>query len=64
MEDDVYNGYFLPKDAIVLGNAWYVLSRVQQVDDNDTESAAGEFCMTSGSSLIPSNLSLNASLVT
>jgi hypothetical protein len=24
MEDDVYNGYFLPKDAIVLGNAWYV----------------------------------------
>jgi hypothetical protein len=22
MEDDVYNGYFLPKDSIVLGNAW------------------------------------------
>jgi len=25
MEDDVYNGYFLPKDAIVLGNAWAIL---------------------------------------
>jgi hypothetical protein len=23
MEDDVYNGYFLPKDSIILGNAWY-----------------------------------------
>ena len=22
MEDDVYNGYFLPKDSIILGNAW------------------------------------------
>ena len=26
MEDDIYNGYFLPKNAIVLGNAWYVSS--------------------------------------
>ncbi|KAI0258094.1 cytochrome P450, partial [Gloeopeniophorella convolvens] len=25
MEDDVYNGYFLPKDSIVLGNAWAIL---------------------------------------
>jgi cytochrome P450 len=25
MEDDVYNGYFLPKDSIVLGNAWCAL---------------------------------------
>ena len=25
MEDDVYNDYFLPKNAIVLGNAWYVV---------------------------------------
>lgn len=25
MEDDVYNGYFLPKDSIVLGNAWCVI---------------------------------------
>ena len=25
MEDDVYNGYFLPKNAIVLGNAWYAV---------------------------------------
>jgi hypothetical protein len=25
MEDDIYNGYFLPKDAIVLGNAWCVI---------------------------------------
>ena len=22
--DDVYNGYFLPKDAIILGNTWYI----------------------------------------
>ena len=26
-EDDIYNGYFLPKNAIVLGNAWYVTVR-------------------------------------
>ncbi|KAI0293502.1 CyP450 monooxygenase [Multifurca ochricompacta] len=25
MEDDVYNGYFLPKDSIILGNAWGIL---------------------------------------
>jgi len=25
MEDDVYNGYFLPKNSIVLGNAWCAL---------------------------------------
>jgi len=25
MEDDVYNGYFLPKNAIILGNAWAIL---------------------------------------
>ncbi|KAH8977577.1 CyP450 monooxygenase [Lactarius hatsudake] len=25
MEDDVYNGYFLPKNTIVLGNAWAIL---------------------------------------
>jgi hypothetical protein len=23
VEDDVYNGYFIPKDSIVIGNAWY-----------------------------------------
>jgi hypothetical protein len=26
MEDDFYNGYFLPKNSIILGNAWCVLS--------------------------------------
>jgi len=25
MEDDVYDGYFLPKDSVVLGNAWAIL---------------------------------------
>ncbi|KAN0133387.1 Cytochrome P450 [Lactarius tabidus] len=25
MEDDIYNGYFIPKDSIVLGNAWAIL---------------------------------------
>ncbi|KAI0064948.1 CyP450 monooxygenase [Artomyces pyxidatus] len=25
MADDVYNGYFIPKDSIVLGNAWAIL---------------------------------------
>ena len=25
MEDDVYNGYFIPKNSIVLGNAWCAL---------------------------------------
>lgn len=25
MEDDIYNGYFLPKNSIVLGNAWCVI---------------------------------------
>jgi len=25
MEDDFYNGYFLPKNSIVLGNAWAIL---------------------------------------
>jgi cytochrome P450 len=25
MEDDIYNGYFLPKNAIILGNAWAIL---------------------------------------
>jgi hypothetical protein len=26
MEDDFYNGYFLPKNSIILGNAWCALS--------------------------------------
>jgi len=30
MEDDVYNGHFLPKNAIVLGNAWYGSSLFQR----------------------------------
>lgn len=25
-EDDVYNGYFIPKGAILLPNIWYVAS--------------------------------------
>jgi hypothetical protein len=26
MEDDYYDGYFIPKGTIVMGNAWFVLS--------------------------------------
>ena len=29
MEDDVYNGYFLPKNSIILGNAWSVILIIQ-----------------------------------
>jgi len=25
MEDDVYNGYFIPKGSIVMSNIWYAL---------------------------------------
>ena len=27
-EDDVYDGYFIPKGTVVIGNAWYVSSSV------------------------------------
>ena len=23
-DDDIYRGYFIPKDSIVIGNAWFV----------------------------------------
>lgn len=28
MEDDTYNGLFIPKDSLVLGNSWYNRLRV------------------------------------
>ena len=33
MEDDIYNGYFIPKDSIILGNAWYVFCPRRQKSD-------------------------------
>ena len=73
MEDDIYNGYFLPKDSIILGNAWCaalfislslsarVVQNATRIDDAFTFTFTGESCMTTGSSPIRSHSSQNAS---
>jgi hypothetical protein len=49
MEDDIYNGYFLPKNSIVLGNAWYVSAALPLRPTADDEIASGRSCTTTGS---------------
>ena len=31
-KDDVYNGYYLPKGTVVIGNVWYASSRLCYLD--------------------------------
>ena len=65
IEDDFYNGYFLPKNSIVLGNAWCALSlSLSALLAQHTRFTApflpGESCTTTGSSPIPSHSSRSA----
>jgi hypothetical protein len=60
MADDAYNGYFLPKNSIVLGNAWYV-SAGSASAPNDDEIASGRSYTTTGFSRTHSRSNRTAS---
>lgn len=39
MADDVYEGYFIPKDSLVIANVWYAVCSITYVELDTTNTA-------------------------
>ena len=62
-QDEIYNGYFIPKGTSLLGNIWFVANRRRGSSWMYTTFVAGSYCLPRKHILIRMCLTLRGSLV-